>query len=297
MVNIIFFITTIIVIFVFVTMFVFTKKYSSVYDPYKLSFKDVRDVEDMAVYKKNPRVLVFNTYSYPQNKMPAYTDYSTAVNKLYCNKYGYDYIQIAHNIEEMPPYWMRVKDAADLLSSDNYDVIVYMDLDAIFYDFSKPLDVLLSNNYDLYVGRDPAVFLSADFNSLVNSGCFIVKNTNWSKEFLKEWLNACVDEDSEISGVCKNDWKFDGKEWVCQGPGCRWAGIKYEQGMLSNLFLSNTKNSQKHICIFEENVLSNMHPEKPSFVLHLMGNSNNDRIKVFGNFLKGINDKEHIRSE
>ena len=286
---IIIFIILIISVAIVVSMLLYFSTRVRVFNPDKfepLTLENIENIND----KKTQRVVVFNSFSYKDDKLPSYANYSTDVNKLYCDKYGYDYIQINHPIDEMPPYWLRVKDTYELLMKTDYEAVVYLDLDAVFYDFNKPLEAILANEYDFYIGQDPPkpMFSFGEANNLLNSGCYIVKNTRWSKEFLRDWLYACVGDKGESAGVCKHDWKFNNGKWNCDG--CAWAGVKYEQGSLASLYLANVKNAQKHICILEKSVLSNTDPSIPSFVLHLMGSDNSEREKIFKRVL---NDHSH----
>lgn len=236
------FITIVIVL----TSVVFMGSTSLFKDRYVYSVKNPTNIERVP-FSKSPKVLVFNSFSYKDNILPPYADFSIKINRLYCSKYGYDYRLINHAIDELPPYWLRVKDAYSLLNETDYDVIMYLDLDAVFHDFSNSLSQLLENKYDFFVSKDPANLFSEDINTIVNSGCFIVKNCSWSKNFLRQWLYACIDDKGDMTGVCKSDWKFNLHKWVCKG--CKWAGIKYEQGMLGNLYISNIENAQEHVCI------------------------------------------------
>lgn len=274
-----FFIITIIVV-IALLFFMKSSISNNMYDPYVFSFKDLKDIQGATDSTTRPRIAVFNSYAYPNGKIPRYASISNAINKLYCEKHGYDYIQSENEISDLPPYWMRVNDAYNIMKSDKYDVIVYLDLDAVFFDFSTPIEAFLNNDYNIYIGRDPPNGITNDFNNLVNTGCFIIKNNDWSRGFMREWLNACVDDDSSIAGVCKNDWNFNGKKWNCKD--CKWAGIKYEQGMFANLYLSNIKNSQKYVCLLNEHVFVD------DFVLHLMSESDVKREHIFENLLKNL---------
>lgn len=251
------------------------------FDTYKLVISPLEKIE----YRTQPphsqqKILVFNSFSYKNNILPEYAEYAIKINKRYCDKYGYDYNLISHDAQELPPYWLRVKDAYNLLHETSYDVIVYLDLDAVFHDFSKPLTGILANDYCFYIGKDPGdLFATNEINNLVNSGCFIVKNNAWSKKFMRQWLYACVGDDDELTGVCKYDWEYKNKKWKCED--CVWAGLKYEQGMLANLYISNVQNAQKYVCILDESVLSNQDHLRKSTVLHLMGSSDKKRLDIF----------------
>lgn len=237
---------------------------------------------NVAVDPRPQRILVFNSYAY-HDKIPEYAKYSIAINDKYTQRFGYTYKRFNHSVETMPPYWMRVKDAYDQLLTNRYDAIMYLDLDAVFYDMDKPIEHIMIGNYDFYIGEDPWSFRE-ELNNLLNTGCFIIRNTEWSKKFLRNWLNACSGDDGDLEGVCKYDWIFKNKNWSC--PNCAWAGVKYEQGSLANLYLSNVDNSQKHICIFSKDVLSNNEVSKSSFVLHLMGSSDTERETSFSSIYR-----------
>lgn len=248
------------------------------------------EVKDLNVIikpeKKSSKVLIFNTFNYPKG-LPEYAKYSSEITQKYADKYGYDYRQFNHKDNELPPYWLRVKDALDVLTSTDYDIIVYLDLDATFYDFDTPIEEILIPNYDVYIGADPANIISKGFNNIVNSGCFIVRNTEWSRKFFDIWLHNCIDNEGNLVGSCKKDWVKDGNgKWSC--PSCKWAGLSYEQGSFGALYLMNILNAQDHVCIFNQKILSNTDPENRSFVLHLMGSSDSKRLGIFRNILTYI---------
>jgi hypothetical protein len=228
--------------------------------------------------RKSNRVLIYNSFSYP-NGMPEYAKYSYIITKAYADLHGYDYKQFNHESDLMPPYWLRVKDMYDILMEREYDVVVYLDLDATFYDFSIEIDDLVNDGYSFYVGADPFGFDRTDFNNLLNTGCFIVKRQFWTTNFVEMWLNGCMNSDGQLAGACETTWKYNNDKWSC--PKCKWAGIKYEQGALANLYIMNVYEARNKICIFDEHIMSNRFPEKKSFVLHLMGTSDEERTNIF----------------
>ena len=234
--------------------------------PYKpLIFES--DTEKSAI----TNILIFNSIAYKNDEIPAFAKIGVKINEMYAHKFGYDFKIICHKVDEMPPYWLRVKDSLVLLNTSNYDYIMYMDLDAVFNDFNHSIGQLLeaAGDYDMYICQD--IGFSNKINSLLNTGCFIIKNSDWSRQFIKTWLNSCFDEDSNVDGMCIDSWRFDksSQKWSCDN--CAWAGYKYEQGSLANLYLNNVLSARKRICIFTYDVFCNVFPTKPSFVLHMMG--------------------------
>ena len=243
---------------------------------------------------KLKNILVFNSCSYKGNKIPEYAKLSSQINKLYCDKFGYDYKMIFHKVDEMPPYWLRVKDIQNFLATTNYEYIMYLDLDAVFHDFNCSIGQLIesSGNYDMYICQDISTIPTV--NALLNTGSFIIKNTEWSKMFVKTWLNTCFNDGYSTDGICLDSWKFDeaSSKWECKN--CKWAGIKYEQGALANLYVNNILEARNHICIFTKDVMCNVNPDLPSFVLHLMASSDSKRKNIFENILKRMSLQRHM---
>lgn len=105
---------------------------------------------------------------------------SSRKNKLdYCKRHGYKFIAARDQIDvSRPAAWSKFQVMLDYL--DDYDYILWMDNDAIFIDKSRRIeDVILNGQYisDLYFVKD---------QNGINSGVFLVKNTQFSKWYLKE---------------------------------------------------------------------------------------------------------------
>lgn len=214
------------------------------------------------------KILVYQSGAY--HTLPNYAQLSIAINKLYCDKWGYDYKFFRHPVNKMPPYWLRVFDLRALLNHD-YDYIVYLDLDAIFYDQNRSIESVIENvgDYDIYVGKDIHPY------RYVNSGAYIVKNSPFSHQFVNEWCNV-------YTSTVHKDWVFDKNtlQWKCED--CEWAGPSYEQGQMELL----THSHLQHIAVLPHEYMSNINPLKKSFILHLMWGSNAYRELVFKNILQ-----------
>lgn len=59
-----------------------------------------------------------------------------------------------------------------------------------------------------YVFSDVEVMLSSDVSTMVNTGCFLVKRTPWTRQFLRRWL-SCGGFDNELysprGDIAQND--------------------------------------------------------------------------------------------
>ena len=223
--------------------------------------------------KKN--ILVIQNGSYV--KYPEYSEYSIKINKIYCKKWGYDYIFIKHELDKMPPYWLKVYDMNIYLNQNKYDYIIYLDLDAVFFNQDYSLENIINEvdfnvpneNFDIYIGKDSSPL------KVANTGVFIIKNSIFSKRFVKEWLDNCLIGDKLVN-KCSN-WRYDNitATWSCNG--CIWAGKKYEQGIFNDMY----KKYKSNIAILDTSLFSNTDLTLSSYILHLMGQTNEKRLETF----------------
>lgn len=230
---------------------------------------------------KKRKILVFQCGAYPNP--PEFLHLSQVINKAYCDKWGYEYRYLDHNVEDMPPYWLKVNDTHSMIQEDNYDYILHLDADAIFYNDSVSIDGVIDfidpeEKYLMFVGKDCAPFIPA------NAGVFLVKRDKEGKalDLISEWLYTCYKQskDPEFDVNCEN-WKLNLDKWKCKD--CVYAASSYEQGQLSKLF----KKYPEKIGILRRPFFSNSSPSKNSFVLHMMAKSDEDRRKVFQEYLNG----------
>ena len=94
----------------------------------------------------------------------------------YCNKYDYKFINLNISLDLSRPIpWSKILIIEQNI--DVYDWIFYSDADSLIMNPSIKLESLIDDNYDLIITRDQ--------NNL-NSGNFLLKNSEWSKNFLKD---------------------------------------------------------------------------------------------------------------
>ena len=233
--------------------------------------------------KKNKELKIIVIQDGAYNKFQEYSEYSTKINELYCKKWKYDYKFIKHDVKKMPPYWLKVNDLNEYINK-NYDYVVFLDLDACFYDFDVSLENLITevNNvghtdFDIYIGKDSA------FNSVANTGAFIFKNSNFGKMFAQIWLSTCINSQDKITNQGIN-WDYDTKYKVWNCDKCIWAGLSYEQGVFNYLY----KVSNKNISVLDKSFLSNSNVAKKSFIFHGMGKTDKNRFNIFKQIYKKI---------
>ena len=237
------------------------------------------DEDSMMDNSKKRKILVFQCGAYPNP--PEFLDLTQKINRAYCNKWGYEYKYLEHSLEDMPPYWLKVNDTHSMMQEDNYDYVMYVDADAIFYNDEISIDGLINyvdpnEKYLMLVGKDMMPFKP------VNAGVFLVKRDLEGKglELVSKWLYTCFKKakDPAFTGNC-DSWKLHAEKWNCDG--CRYAQANYEQGQLAILRTENPDT----IGVLRRQFLSNSNPRKRSFMLHMMGAKDDERAKVFREYL------------
>ena len=219
-------------------------------------------------------VIFFVCHDYEE--LPMYAQKSTYLTKEYCNIHGYSFLDIKYPKGSMSPYWMRVDALIKLGKLYPPDTIfIYMDLDACvnstimnrsIHDIISSLDA--DHLYDIYISKD----ISPLF--YVNTGVVIIRNTEWSLQFVREWW----------SKYNKDNWAYDNNQWTCKtnNKKCGWAGDEYEQGQFSNLYQSNWNESKYHIGVLKIKLMANNYiRHKDTIIYHLMGYSNASRAAFF----------------
>lgn len=117
-----------------------------------------------------------------------YGDMNYDINKLYCEKYGYDIIRsdVCHYFDRKP-HWERIP--LMLKHLDNYDYCIWIDADAFFYIDAPPITDVIREfpNESFILSKDMDNKQPKQENCILNSGFFIAKNTPETKKILKEW--------------------------------------------------------------------------------------------------------------
>jgi hypothetical protein len=119
--------------------------------------------------------------------MEAYGDVNYNINKIYCDKHGYDIIKTnKKKFLDRTPHWERLPFI--LRHLEQYDYVVWLDADAHFYVDSPPLTNII-NEYP-----DKLFILSGDIDTppydnyaAINSGFFIAKSIVETRQIFYEW--------------------------------------------------------------------------------------------------------------
>jgi hypothetical protein len=120
----------------------------------------------------------------------SYGPYAEAINKKYCDEKGYTYFcekddnKINSSLDTRAPTWYKPKLAEDIISQFNPDYILFLDIDAIISDFNQNIEDFIDSNYNMVFAED------VGHHSVMNAGVFLLKNNEWSRNFLKTWWDS-----------------------------------------------------------------------------------------------------------
>jgi len=120
----------------------------------------------------------------------SYGPYAEAINKKYCDEKGYTYFCekdndiINSSLDTRAPTWYKPKLVEDVIAQFNPDYILFLDIDAIISDFNQNIEDFIDSNYNMVFAED------VGHHSVMNAGVFLLKNNEWSRNFLKTWWNS-----------------------------------------------------------------------------------------------------------
>ena len=184
----------------------------------------------------------------------------------YCDKWKYDYFyydKCDHNV-----YWCKLHFVLDLLKTNNYDYVVWLDSDTIIKKYDISFDSIVNSfSSDIFVTID-------GMTSVYNAGVFIIKNSQIGISYLEE----CIEHNK--SECYKSDGSLKGQ----------WSGLCYEQGIMNKLIFD--KYYKYTTCLSVElvkNVLADPELEIcdfDTFILHLYVSSSEDRDKCFSKYVQ-----------
>jgi hypothetical protein len=199
-----------------------------------------------------------------------YGNTSYHINKIYCDKHGYDLIfssERRHDRDDLA--WEKVPMVIEHIKQ--YDYVIWIDADAHFYIDRGPIeDVIKEHPSSHFIFSEDCSPLSPEFMAdgclSINTGLFIVKNTPESEEILNKWAY-----DNDLFNLRLSGW---------------------DQGVANKMYVTNTCRLRDQSVILPFNVLQNFEKETKHdpYIRHLAGNTK--RIhgikKTFRGYLKQL---------
>ena len=193
-----------------------------------------------------------------------YGDINFNINKKYCEKYNLDIIRSnKKNYKTRHAAWERIP--LILENIEKYDYLIWIDSDAFFYnDSNNIVDVINTHNNTNFI-------FSNDINNKnINTGIFIVKNTQYSIDFFKKW-------------------GYD-EELYKTNPHPEW----WVQGVLIDMYKQNLMDIQNNSVLIDYGILQHFYENelttltnKP-YVFHLAGRENDIRLKTSKKYFNNL---------
>ena len=182
--------------------------------------------------------------------------------KKYCEKWGYDFVFESENKTTISPYWYKIFLVNNLLKTDKYDYVFWMDSDTIINNFNIDLgeDILNKYDSDIFIASDNIRY------DVTNAGLFIVRNSQTGKKFVEDLVSTynesseyCLKDDNALRGI--------------------WAMSCYEQGIINKLIM---EKYDKNTTFLNGNIMENKGIcSDYAFITHYYGSSSSDRALCF----------------
>ena len=259
------------VIFVIIIIFLFFCLFN---------FIQVYDYIDNFNIKPRSKICIVMWYD---NNVRGYADVCYQINKKYCQINGYDIIKDSvKRLSNRKPHYERIPLINKILHK--YDYVVWVDSDAHFYLDSAPIeniiekysnkDFILSADQDRHV-LETLINISTD---KINTGIFIVKNTNYSKRILNIWAHDNYLLENRIKKNCWNDQGVLRLIYINNVYDFRNHSVIIPFGVLQH-FTYNGSQDNKYIEKISYPILTNLNMEKP-YIIHMAGMDSVERIKI-----------------
>ena len=110
--------------------------------------------------------------------------------EIYCNKHGYDLVTRRDvydtKFESRHPSWHSILLLLEILETTNVDWIFWSDIDALIMDQTVKLESFIKPNFDMVIpNQGQGEYCGEKCSSCLCCGHYFVKNTDWTKSFLK----------------------------------------------------------------------------------------------------------------
>ena len=203
-----------------------------------------------------------------QNLLDKWGRYVVEINKKYAEKHGYDFEVIGVPYDEKVTHaWQKIPAMLDLIRR-NYDFVMYIDSDAIFYDQSIKIEEILKKyKGDIIVCSDEK---NSDGKYKVNGGAVIARNTTNAQSILKKWWDLRYEykefafEQWALSDMVENKIEGVDASTISVAPETEFNSVYHEV----KSYAENTDNSppNRHVLHFmamgdetREHVFSKLH--------------------------------------
>ena len=119
--------------------------------------------------------------------------------QAYCDRHGYDLVTkrglYDTTFEERHPSWHSVKLILEILETTDIDWVFWSDVDALIMDYTVKLEKFIKPDYDMVIpSQGQGKYCGIKTRNCLCCGHYFVKNTDWSKQFLRKLWDWPKDE-------------------------------------------------------------------------------------------------------
>jgi hypothetical protein len=105
--------------------------------------------------------------------------------QYYCNKHGYQLFNESPSVDpNRPPSWSKIRAVQRLLREEQCQWVFWLDADTAIMNSNKRIEDIIPSPE---TGID--LLLTAQKGNSWNAGAWMIRNSNWSLDFLDEWWN------------------------------------------------------------------------------------------------------------
>lgn len=118
-----------------------------------------------------------------------YANSSAAVNRRYADTWGYGFHVVDHIVDPTRvPHWSKIHAVQFFLP--DYDFLLWIDADAVFWDHSRRIEDVLqvdpASAYEIWAQDIWPDYPSIHRNELIDTGVVLFRNSLWARQFLTE---------------------------------------------------------------------------------------------------------------
>jgi hypothetical protein len=233
------------------------------------------------------KICVLVSYDEGYKRMASYTVRDNI--RKYCDLHGYDlHIDYQEKFSNgKPSQWQKIRAARELLETNSYDWVFYLDTDCIIMNPDIKLESFIDDNCSFIVPRHciEAVDTPTSEGNIISSQ-FFVKNDKFGKDILDEiWLAEGNDK--------VNQFDYEGRQIrILINNGKYKNRIKLvEEKRLNRFWYFNNPFMVFKFKGINENVW-----QKGDFIVHVTGYDTEARVRLLSdlNYFSALNNKNEI---
>lgn len=144
---------------------------------------------------KNPGKAKIAVFMVATPEISNYSSYTLDQNRRWAESHGYDFFHYPKKIlNDLPINFSKIQYSLDLLKTEKYDYVMYIDADAIVhkmdYDVRNIIKKYLRGPNSIMFGEDCFSDKDCSKPGRINSGVFIVKNNIFGRKILECWKDS-----------------------------------------------------------------------------------------------------------